>query len=108
MAVAWVAAPYDEVLGHVCLVHSDGLARVLALERLFVSPAMARLGVGVALVTQASEWAKSQEHRLTLDVAENCADAIGLYKRLGWHLTGRTRIPGGEDAARRLLHFDAP
>jgi Acetyltransferase (GNAT) family len=67
-----------------------------SLERLFVSPAAAGLGVAGALVTERWEWASSRENRLTLDVAENCTAAIGLYKRLGLHLTGRTQISWGQ------------
>ncbi len=108
LAAAWVAVREREIVGHVCLTHRDRRAQVLALERLFVSPAAAGHGIGRALVTKASDWATRHGHRLTLEVVDNCVDAIGLYRRLGWRLSARTQIDWGDSAARYLLHFDAP
>ena len=98
----------DEVVGHVCLARRDLETPVLSLERLFVSPAVVGSGVGRALVAHSSDWANQHRQRLTLDVAENCTDAVNLYGRLGWRLTGRTPIDWGGDLARYLLHFEAP
>ena len=107
-ARSWVATLHDDVVGHVCVVVKDLVRSDLTLERLFVSPDAAGIGVGRALVNQASDWAAERRSRLTLDVAENCAQAITLYRRLGWRLTGQTPIDWGDDAADSLLHFEAP
>ena len=108
MVAAWVAASDDEVIGHVCLVRRDPVAKDLKLERLFVSPVSGGRGVGRALVTEAGEWAAQHEFRLSPDVVENCTEAVALYLRLGWRLTGRTPIAWGQDAADYVLHLEAP
>lgn len=108
MLVAWVAARDGEVVGHVCLVCKDQMAPNLTLERLFVSPLAAGAGVGRALVVRASEWATERRSGLTLDVVENCTEAVALYRRLAWRLTGQTPIEWGDDVAQRVLHFEAP
>ena len=108
LAAAWVAVREREIVGHVCLTHRGGPAQGLALERLFVSPTAAGQGIGRALVTKASDWAADNGDRLTLEVVDNCVDAISLYRRLGWHLSARTQIDWGDGSGRHLLHFEAP
>jgi [ribosomal protein S18]-alanine N-acetyltransferase len=108
MVAAWLAARDGEVLGHVCLASKGLVTPDLTLDRLFVSPAVGGRGVGRALVTHASEWAAARGRRLSLDVVENCTNAVTLYRRLGWRQSGRTRIDWGDDVAQYLLHFDAP
>lgn len=108
MTAAWVARRDDEVIGHVCLGRKGLAPPDLTLERLFVAPDAAGSGVGRALITHASDWAAERRLPLTLDVADNCTNAITLYERLGWRLTGRSPIDWGDDAASSLLHFVAP
>ncbi|MFC6285292.1 GNAT family N-acetyltransferase [Nocardioides sp. GCM10027113] len=108
MAAAWVVARDDEIIGHVCLVRGNLSTSDLTLERLFVSPVAVGSGVGRALVIQASDWTAQRGAQLSLDVADNCAKAVALYRRLGWRQIGETPIDWGGDLARRLLHFEAP
>lgn len=108
MAAAWVAVREHEVIGHVCLVRRDLATPELKLNRLFVSPLVVGNGVGKGLVVHATDWARRHRSRLTLDMLENCANAVTLYTRLGWRLTERSPIDWGDGVAHCLLHFDAP
>jgi len=78
------------------------------LERLFVSTSQRGRGLGRALVNAAGTWAAQHQYRLSLDVLENCTDAIRLYRGLGWRLTDQTPIDWADDVAHSRLHFEAP
>lgn len=108
LSTAWVAVLDGEVVGHVCLTTQPDAAPLLAVERLFVSPASARRGIGEALLQTAAGWAARRQLPLTLEVADNCASAIALYERLGWRRTGATGIDWGDGVATSVLHFTAP
>ena len=106
MAHAWVATATSEVVGHVCVVRHRDPGDGLRLERLFVS--QQAQGHGRALVDAATTWATEHRHRLTLDVLENCTDAIRLYRALGWRLLEEIPIDWAGDVARTVLRFEAP
>jgi [ribosomal protein S18]-alanine N-acetyltransferase len=108
MAEAWVAEAGNEVIGHVCLVRRGTPTQGLMLERLFVSTSQRGRGLGSALLIAAGTWAAQHEYRLTLDVLENCTDAIRLYRALGWRLIDQTPIDWADDVKHALLHFEAP
>jgi GNAT superfamily N-acetyltransferase len=86
--VAWVAVREKAIVGHVCITAQAVSPRHLMLERLFVSPDAVGQGAGSALVTRAMSWARQQQQRLALEVADNCDNAIRLYTRRGWCETG--------------------
>lgn len=97
-----------EIVGHVCVTAQPDTARALAVERLFVAPTDAGRGIGGALVQTATAWAARREQPLTLEVADNCANAVALYERLGWRRTGSTGIGWADGVATSLIHFAAP
>jgi len=72
-----------------------------ALEALFVDPVFHGRGVGKALVEQAVLLCSTP---ITTDVNEQNALAIGFYKNLGFHPTGRSPVDG-QGRAYPLIHM---
>lgn len=70
------------------------------LEALFISPDRRGQGIGKLLVQRAM---RSHE-RLTVDVNEQNAPALGFYKWLGFEITGRSFIDG-QGRPYPLLHM---
>jgi GNAT superfamily N-acetyltransferase len=111
---AWIAVEAAQsVIGHVALHDTAGhpaerlwqasvdadYGPLIALSRLFVSPAARGQGVGRSLLALASDYAVSQGRSPVLDVAQDNEAAVRLYERRGWHRVGelaadcRRRIP---------------
>ena len=115
-ARAWVARDAASCIrGHVALhgvgdgAGSDlwtdasgfGPERMLALNRLFVSPAYRRQRLGEVLMTVATRHAHDHGAQPVLNVAQDSVAAVRLYERQGWRrvgewelaLDGQTRLP---------------
>jgi ribosomal protein S18 acetylase RimI-like enzyme len=107
MLGAWVITTEDgRVAGHVALTAGpDGGALV---ERLFVDPTATGGGLGRRLLDHAVLMGSSRGRRVSLEVADNCHAAIGLYQRAGWRETGRAPIDWGADRASAVLRFEPP
>jgi ribosomal protein S18 acetylase RimI-like enzyme len=105
MLGAWVITTDDgRVAGHVALTAgSPGTALV---ERLFVDPKATGGGLGRRLLAHAVAMGSELGRRVSLEVADNCAAAIALYRRAGWQETGRTPIGWGGRQASAVLHFE--
>ena len=66
----------------------EGLAGLFAM---WVAPKARTMGIGRALVNAVCEWAKAEGHdRVRLDIANENAAAIALYKSMGFHPNGIT------------------
>ena len=79
-----VAAPYDEFVG---------------LYSMWVAPEARGRGVGGSLVEAVLAWSLAREHqKILLDVGDDNAPAIALYKHMGFLPTGVTsRLPPPRD-----------
>ncbi|MDP9443202.1 MAG: GNAT family N-acetyltransferase [Actinomycetota bacterium] len=123
LAQAWLAADDDGVVGHVALCRAEGededamatwsskvgagAVPVMAVSRLFVAPAARGRGTGRWLLGTAVAAARDRGAEPVLEVTSLNADAVGLYRRLGWHEVGSVRRPWLPEDARSLL-FVAP
>ncbi len=107
---AWVATRNGAVVGHVVLTDEpvSGGGRRGAIGRLFVDPAERRTGIGGRLLRQAQAGAHERGLPVELDVADNGAAAISLYRRLGWRVVGREPISWGGSDATHVLIFRPP
>ncbi|MHB8245050.1 MAG: GNAT family N-acetyltransferase [Acidimicrobiales bacterium] len=77
-----VASLDDQAVGMVGAVWMD---REVELISMWVAPQARGRGVGAALIDAVVGWAREQQaHRVTLDVREGNARAIGLYERHGF------------------------
>lgn len=104
---AWVAELEGRVVGHVSLVHpragweADGwvagtgrpASALAAVSVLFVDPAAGRRGVGSALLARAVERARALGRHPVLDVVQENAAAVLLYRARGWRVVGEARPP---------------
>jgi GNAT superfamily N-acetyltransferase len=103
---AWVAVHDGQVVGHVAL-HADeldpalvpayratGLApeKLAVVARLLVSPTARDLGIGSALLAQATMDAHLHGVRPVLDVAKHYAGAIAFYEACGWTRAGELTL----------------
>ncbi len=108
-AAAWVACGDDEtVLGHICVIRGvdDPMVASLvgaptehlaSISRLFTSPAVRGLGLGLGaqLLAAAQKWTRGQGLHLMLDVVDDGAPAVSCTSGSGgdWStietLTGR-------------------
>jgi putative acetyltransferase len=83
-ASSWLAVDgTDRPIGFMLLEHSH-------MEALFVDPAVRGTGVGAALVRHGI----ALHPRMTTDVNEQNAQAIGFYERMGFRRTGRSPLDG--------------
>lgn len=108
---SWVAEHNGIVVGHVqvtpadarlCEVVGTAAGALLEVGRLFVSPAVRRLGVGAGLLQTAASWADLQGGQPVLRVSDYLDDAIRLYRKEGWTAVGRLLSELSED---QLLVF---
>jgi len=119
---AWVAEDDGDVVGHVAL-HPSGSPEVLALAsgalgeppgrlalvaRLFVSLRRRRRGIAAALLTTASDAARSLGRVAILDVATHFAAAISLYEAHGWSRLGMVTVDIGTPELLDEFVFAAP
>ncbi len=102
---AWVAELDERVAGHVALhaAEDDELGRLWSRAQrlpvsslrcvgvLYVDSALARRGVGSALLTTATDHALAHGGAPVLDVVAERAGPIELYRRHGWREIGRFR-----------------
>jgi ribosomal protein S18 acetylase RimI-like enzyme len=102
----WVITVEDRVAGHVAVTRG-GPGQALV-ERLFVDPAATGAGLGRRLLDHCLTVAAEHKLELGLEVADNCHAAIALYKRAGWHETGRTPITWGGTTAGTVIGFAPP
>jgi ribosomal protein S18 acetylase RimI-like enzyme len=88
----WLAMRGDEPLGSIALYrYPEQGEREACLIGMWVAPAARGQRVGELLVrTLLREAADRGLERVTLDVADENAPAIGLYERTGFERTGRT------------------
>lgn len=84
-----VATLEGNAVGMASGVPTTPLTEVVELVSMWVAPSARGRGVGDALVSEVEGWARSVGARtLRLDVAEDNAQAIGLYRRHGLACTG--------------------
>ena len=102
---AWVAEVDGVVAGHVAVtrvepgdeaqIWSGGAARppeeLRTVAVLFVDHRLAGRGVGSALLEKAVEAIRAQGHTPVLDVVQETAAAVRLYRRRGWQVVGEGR-----------------
>lgn len=112
---AWVAEGDDGMLaGHVAVhdVASPGAGvggTLVAVSRLFVTPAFRGQALGMRLLAQAQRWSVDRGFDLTLDVTDHGgrSGAVALYERAGWRYTHTSEAdwtgPRGEPV--RLRHY---
>ncbi len=81
--------------------------RETELISMWVAPFARRKGIGAALIDAVISWAKTQGfERVTLDVREANAGAIGLYAHCGFIDSGRVEQPGPPE--RRMARAITP
>jgi GNAT superfamily N-acetyltransferase len=87
----WVAGVAGEAIaGHMVLTKAQVASRgqpTAEVGRLFVDPAVRRLGVARALIRHAQNWAVENKTDLNLWVADHLRAARELYERSGFELT---------------------
>ncbi|GAA2558051.1 GNAT family N-acetyltransferase [Pseudonocardia hydrocarbonoxydans] len=109
---AWVAELDGTVVGHVCVAPAPDAAvaartgvpaeRLVAVKRLFTTPAARGRGVGAALVGVAAARAGDG---VWLDVVDG-EPAVAFYERLGWRRVGtRPADWVALDGGRRTVHL---
>lgn len=103
---AWVAEIDGAVVGHVAARVTEGDARVVTVERLFVAPSATGLGLGAQLLAVAS--AHGEASLAVLAVADNGRHAQRLYQQNGWVFRSRTPIDWGGAAASGLIWYELP
>lgn len=104
---AWVSCSADgEVTGHIALSDLNGhpmadpcmsvtgrpVEQLVAISRLFVSPAWRHRGLATRLLAVASRDAHSYDRWPVLDVSTENTGALALYRRLGWNEIARITI----------------
>jgi GNAT superfamily N-acetyltransferase len=108
---AWIAATSElPVAGHVILRQLPAGAsgeRAAEVSRLFVVPAAHRLGIGLALLAQATAWTLANELDLVLEVTDHLRAARALYERAGFRLlhTGPADWTGPDGQPVTMLRF---
>jgi ribosomal protein S18 acetylase RimI-like enzyme len=103
---AWVADVEGTIVGHVALVQVDSDTPTSAVVRLFVHPAARGTGIGLSLMSAATDHARTRGTRLVLEVADSGDAAIRLYERLGWRRVGERRADWSEQGGRRPTLYD--
>jgi len=106
--VGWVADEAKQVAGFLV---AKLVAGICEIESIAVAEDVRGRGIGAALMTAATSWAKSQgATRLELEVRASNATAIRLYERFGLRLEGlraRYYIDPEEDAVLMGKALDA-
>lgn len=93
------------LIGCIAKTDESGQATIVSM---WVAPEARRKGVGRRLLQAAETWARKQKFLyLLLDVVENNAPAIALYKDFGFELTGETH-PYPHDPNLRQLFMIKP
>jgi GNAT superfamily N-acetyltransferase len=120
--VAWVAELNSEIVGHVALSEpqpDDAAATLWAtshndndhlavLGRLFVLSRARGHALGERLIHAATDYGRSHNRRLVLDVMTKDAAAIRLYDRLGWQRIGTTQHDDGHGHAIDAYCYSSP
>lgn len=104
LEAAFVAEIDGHVVGHVAARISDDDARVVTVERLFVSPSANGRGLGARLLAVAA--AHGNADVAILAVADNGHHARRLYSERGWSLRSRTPITWGGSEASSLHWYE--
>ncbi len=84
----WVVKDGDALAGFILCQHAPPETEILTLA---VHPRHRRRGLGTRLLRALLDAVRDDSSTLFLDVAADNAAAIGLYRSLGFHETGRRR-----------------
>ncbi|MGE4295758.1 MAG: ribosomal protein S18-alanine N-acetyltransferase [Campylobacterales bacterium] len=102
-----IKAEINGALAGYALLFTRKNSRTVRLYALGVDPAFQGQGIGRALLKAAIELARKQADRLTLEVRQDNAAAIGLYEKFGFQRAGllNSYYPDGADGWRMSLGF---